>query len=408
MYSILIVDDEPLIRMGLRQLIERCPLDLDIVGEAANGNEAIELLHQTKPHIMVTDIRMPVLDGLDVIKHIKTEQIMTKIIILSGYSDYAFLKKAIEYGVESYLLKPIDDEELLFNLQSIIQSLEKQVYEQIRFREGLEALRTNTLNRLVHHTISLEEYKEKSEFLGLDQTLCSTALLEIASEHFDDYSEKEKQLLLYAVSNICNEILAAEGYGLAFVNPIGHVVLLMNRHFADQPDHIRQHVLATNQKKILDYLNKETLLYRGTEVQGVHQLHQSYKLAQREMHSKLLPAQAVQAATSKSAECLNAYPKPLRDVLLYIDEHYSESLTLKGLAEAVQMNASYLGQIFKQETGTPFTEYVNRYRVEKATRLLQNTSMKVYEVSEAVGFTDYSYFLKIFKKHMHANPSSIK
>jgi AraC-like DNA-binding protein len=82
----------------------------------------------------------------------------------------------------------------------------------------------------------------------------------------------------------------------------------------------------------------------------------------------------------------------------YIAAHYNEAVSLKQIAHLSGINPSYLGQIFRRGTGESFTGYVNRYRVQRARELLATTTLKVYEVSERVGFTDYHYFLKIFKK----------
>jgi len=84
--------------------------------------------------------------------------------------------------------------------------------------------------------------------------------------------------------------------------------------------------------------------------------------------------------------------------LVYIAAHYHEALSLKQVANICDINTSYLGQIFKKATGDSFTNHVNRYRIEKAKNLLSHSNLKVYEVAEKVGFTDYHYFLKIYKK----------
>ena len=115
MYRVVIADDESIIRKGLRELVEWDALGLEVSGEAANGVEALEFVKSFKPHILITDIKMPEMDGISLIKAIKELGSDIKIIIISAHSDYAFLKKAIKLGVESYLLKPIDNDELTSN-----------------------------------------------------------------------------------------------------------------------------------------------------------------------------------------------------------------------------------------------------------------------------------------------------
>ena len=92
----------------------------------------------------------------------------------------------------------------------------------------------------------------------------------------------------------------------------------------------------------------------------------------------------------------------------YITEHYREGVTLRQVAADCHVNTSYLGQIFRKETGSAFTDYVNTLRVQEAERLLADPTLKVYEIAEAVGFTDYHYFLKIFRKVTGKSPTEIR
>lgn len=108
----MIVDDEPLIRRGLRETIEWDNLGLEVAGEACNGIEALDIIEKINPQIIITDVKMPIMDGIELIKKINELNIKVKVIILSGYNEYEYLKEAIKYNVESYLLKPIDQNEL--------------------------------------------------------------------------------------------------------------------------------------------------------------------------------------------------------------------------------------------------------------------------------------------------------
>ena len=94
--------------------------------------------------------------------------------------------------------------------------------------------------------------------------------------------------------------------------------------------------------------------------------------------------------------------------IAYINQHYREGVTLKQVAAECHINTSYLGQVFHKETGSAFTDYVNALRIAEARRLLNNPTLKVYEVAEQVGFTDYHYFLKIFKKVTGITPSDLR
>ncbi|MFH5181403.1 response regulator [Paenibacillus sp. TAB 01] len=124
--SIMIVDDEPLIRRGLRKLIETNELGWSVAGEASNGQEALLQLEQLKPNLILSDIRMPVMDGLELARHISERNCGTAVILLTGFRDFEYAQAAVRYGVKDFLLKPCPEEEICRVL--------RQAYEQLRVK----------------------------------------------------------------------------------------------------------------------------------------------------------------------------------------------------------------------------------------------------------------------------------
>ena len=113
MLKVLLVDDEPLAIEGMKNIIKWEKIGYNICGVAEDGEEAISIIRKTKPDVVVTDIRMPVLDGLELISLVKKRiDSNIKFIILSGYSEFEYAKKAMEFGVKHYLLKPVFEEEM--------------------------------------------------------------------------------------------------------------------------------------------------------------------------------------------------------------------------------------------------------------------------------------------------------
>jgi len=115
MRKVLIVDDEKYIRAGLRSMIQRTNTQFDRFVECTNGREALEYIMQDKFDLIITDIRMPQMDGLELMKEIQRIKYSVPIIILSGYDDFHYAVEAIKYGAKAYLLKPVDRMEL-FNI----------------------------------------------------------------------------------------------------------------------------------------------------------------------------------------------------------------------------------------------------------------------------------------------------
>ncbi|MGF7048290.1 two-component system response regulator YesN [Paenibacillus sp. DS2015] len=126
MFNVLIVDDEPAIREGLTTIIDWNSHGYRVIDTASNGREAIMKITQHRPDLTIIDMRMPGMTGLEVIEQVRKENSRAHFLILSGYADFDYAKKAIGYGVDAYLLKPVDEDEMIEELQRISMALTKE------------------------------------------------------------------------------------------------------------------------------------------------------------------------------------------------------------------------------------------------------------------------------------------
>ncbi|NKE08023.1 MULTISPECIES: response regulator [Mesobacillus] len=124
MYKVLIADDEKNIRLGIQAMIKREFPDLETF-IASDGQEALELIQEKEPHIVITDIKMPRMDGIQLIKELQQKEIQPSLLILSGYDDFTYAKEAIKHKVKDYLLKPVNRTELFKSLNLIMEELEQ-------------------------------------------------------------------------------------------------------------------------------------------------------------------------------------------------------------------------------------------------------------------------------------------
>lgn len=126
MIKVVIVDDEPKLRQGLQTLIPWESLGFTVIAAAANGKEALKVIEEKTPDVVIVDIRMPVMDGLQLIEHLTSDGHHLHFMILSGYADFEYAKQAIKYGVVGYLLKPVDVAEMSANLKRIRERIEEE------------------------------------------------------------------------------------------------------------------------------------------------------------------------------------------------------------------------------------------------------------------------------------------
>lgn len=149
MYKVLVVDDEKFVRQNVVNVVEWEKLNLEIVALAGNGQEALELIEQFNPNIIITDIKMPLINGIQLIKLVKAKFPKTYFIILSGYDDFQYMQEAIKLGVENYIRKPIEEDELKETLAHIIDKLsndERTSYEHYMLKENTEYIESPNID----------------------------------------------------------------------------------------------------------------------------------------------------------------------------------------------------------------------------------------------------------------------
>jgi two-component system, response regulator YesN len=241
--KLLVVDDEDNIRNGIETYIRLNSKQIDTIYSASNGTEALDKIYKHKPDLMLIDVQMPYKDGLTVMKEAKAAGICPKTIILSGYEEFEYARKAVRYGASDYLLKPCRPTEILSKLEELIENNEKEI-----------AIHSNS-----------------------------------------DHDNNEK------ISN----------------------------RFVDMA---------------VDYIN----------------------------------------------------------------ENYSEDLTLTGVADKVGVTSGYLSTLFSQTLDCGFIDYLNKVRIDRACNFLHDNQLKTYEVAYKVGFHDEKYFTKVFKRVTGQSPSQYR
>jgi len=220
MLGVLIVDDEMIVRYGIKSMIDWDKLDLVVVGDASNGREALELFNALKPQIVVTDIKMPVMDGIELIKNIREISTDVKIIILSCLQDFTYAREAIRLGAVEYLVKsdmmPSDLENVLMKVKDTISIEEENLHQISIIRQRVK--RTQLIEKekflwdLSLGTVSdRESIMDTIEQLGLDYLKRNIFVLCISIDYFEkiisDLSEQEKKDIELRVLDILKKEL---------------------------------------------------------------------------------------------------------------------------------------------------------------------------------------------------------
>ena len=201
MLKVLLVDDEPSVIQLLENLIDWASLGYDICGRAQNGEDALEILKQSNPHLAIIDIRMPRINGLQLLRQAsEILYLRTKFIILSSYNDFEYAKTSMRYGVSDYILKPIDDEEVVPVLKRVTNQILTEISSLESEASKLKFAASNYINRLIKDESSDELIERCKRILGLNHNNSfRCALVEINQferwmNDFDDSEIQEKRL----------------------------------------------------------------------------------------------------------------------------------------------------------------------------------------------------------------------
>lgn len=226
MYTLLIVDDEKWVRQGLSLTIDWMAEGIKLIGEAEDGEEALQRIQADSPDIIITDIKMPRMDGLDLIEALRNQQKKAHVIIISGYSDFNYAQKALKYGAYDYVLKPIEETALLEVVRRCVSDLEQENKRRHhlnemsgRIRESLPLARQHFLEvLLLGRTISpLDNLEARWQALNMTLNQHCLIVFTIKIHHWGARVEREKDrsLIRLALGNIAEEISMNWGQAVA-------------------------------------------------------------------------------------------------------------------------------------------------------------------------------------------------
>ncbi|NLY18223.1 MAG: response regulator [Clostridiaceae bacterium] len=218
MYRILIVDDERLIRKGLIAKLAHNNVSCSWIGEAGNGKEALEIIKAESPDIVITDIKMPVMDGIQLIRHCHEKFPDVKFLIMSGYAEFSYAEQALNMGVSAYILKPVDDEKFVKSINKIMKELSysRNASKNARDVAVLEKdrdrlIRERTLNQLFHSSGIIDRAK-LLEKIGLEagEAGCYYILaiihVDSSSYYQSPFNYDDLVLIKFSIKNILEEI----------------------------------------------------------------------------------------------------------------------------------------------------------------------------------------------------------
>ncbi len=384
MNNILVVEDEKWVRLGIVTRLENFYAGKFNIYQACNGEEALEQIRLNRMDIVVTDIRMPRMDGLELLSKIYEMDRRIKLIVISGYADFAYAKEAIHVNAVEYILKPISDTQFIDAIDKAVSLLdESENVENVRAKLELQLI--GLLNGKSDATDF--KYLENSIYRNLlKQSYYALTLIEAEDGHS------------------ASELQSAASQSLSGIN--GSCICFPN---------------AENNRELIILIGMDDKASLKNELQSAAAQIQS-DIASKLMRSVHIGKSNV--ASSISDELLRSARDSLninimltlpvtgeqfnKMVLDYIDRNYKEQLTASKVAAKFAISPNYFSAIFSKNNGVTFTQHLLNVRIDNACKLLDETSFTSEQISKYVGFTDAGYFYRIFKRIKGTTPQAYR
>lgn len=281
MYRLLIVDDEKQVREGLKLLLPWEEYGIEICGEAQNGKEALEIMEKEPPHIVLMDIQMPVMNGIELAEKIRELYEECKFIVLSGYDDFVLVRQAMKLGAVDYLLKPCSKESIIQILEEVIDAFEDEITSRLHNDEQMRLSKNNILSRLVSGPAPFGEIREKLDLLEINLKKGPFAVIAVEILIDKRYkNEEEYYQEMVRAFKIFEENLSYGNKGIVFTNSTGDITIIVQEYEGWKKDRYLKNVLEKCVKEVYDRLQADSCIAVGMGVASCRKLYESYQKAQ--------------------------------------------------------------------------------------------------------------------------------
>lgn len=382
MDKLLIVDDDYLVREGLRTTIDWTSVGVEVAGCAENGMDGLNKAHELKPDLIIADVRMPLMDGIQMAKTLFEEGADLAVIVYSGYKDFESARRAFNSGVAGFLLKPIEEEELLKNVKDVLVKLhdkrkENKMIDQ--FVTNIPLVRRQQFERLLHDGDG--EAAEQLGMLGIALPGEGTVVC-VTSNNAEELSAfcKEASETLSRYQCVIEEL--SEMAVLITSAPIDDAVKQLNDLLKDSLKHTEaRYIIAAS--PLCGSVSK------------------AYKEAEKLLYNSVFSSLNTVITQAGNA----AVKKIVRDAIAIIERDYYKKISVRAVAYELYASESHLMHEFKSQLGKTFNDVLTEYRMKKACELLIKGDKRVGEVAYAVGYSDVKYFSQVFKDYYNCTPS---
>lgn len=400
-FQILIVDDEPHVVDTIRGILEQEPeVDLEI-HTAFRGQQALKLCQQYPISLLITDIRMPDMSGLELARQVRQLTPDCNVILLTAYSDFTYAYEGIQLHASDYILKTEDKQIIRSRIFKILGIMEQE----LRHRSWLESARESDpiSDRLCKKLLMPQRSSQQEEaftLLGFRETGFPLLLMTAKTpSHIPIQADILQKSLMRCLSgrithlcastiseNVCSLVLSLDPKGYAITGT--WLMVTMER--------IQALYTATTQAEC-------AILY-SYPIDNLDQLSGKYQIAARYLEAERFDACVKVISDVKKESPLVT----IHFVKRYVKEHLNQDLSLSQISVVTGYNPTYLSRLFKEQTGETLNRYISRKRMEYIAQLMRDPQISMQQIMDAAGFATRSYFNQFVKKETGLTPKQYR
>ncbi|WP_236896090.1 response regulator transcription factor [Clostridium beijerinckii] len=397
MWKLVIADDEPKIRRGIENILNWSEFGIEIVGQAEDGEIALEIIKENRPDIILLDINMPFLNGLNLLQKLQEIGNNGIVIIISGYDDFSYAQKALQFNVFDYILKPVSKkniEEIIIKVTNKLSERGKEnnylEWVKRQLAENKEVLQKTFFSEWFNNKLSDEQVLKEMSFFDIEfGRNIGIMVIKIVEKLNVEVSVRNWsiELLEFAIANILNDGFKDLELKYIFNDDKKNIILVSKINDIGWWISIAKEI----QKEIYKYLKCNVLIEQASVFNDVFKIKDEYMKIMNSVNEKKKCSSMVLLA------------------IKYIeDNYYSNELSINYISNKLEVTSSYLSKLLKKETGLSFIDYLTKIRIKKAMYIMEDPAVKIYDVAELVGYSNQHYFCRAFKKVVGVSPTEYK
>lgn len=410
LYTVIVADDEDELRDAVCSMIPWEDCGFRLVGSASNGLDALQLVEKLEPDLLLTDIRMPFISGIELARQVREVRPATNIAFLSGFDDFEYAQQAIQYNIISYMLKPLTVEGLGAELRVIRQKIDAQfaMFRQAPSRADGPDLRAAMLMPLVLDDFAEPEGDSHAEAYARQCGLLRdkgdrpfyTVMVSILLG--EDGTNRTPPAFVASVDRLAAKYMRSVSFFAS-----GKVIAVLLGNPSDFEEYL--HILADELPQMADrVLGRRCRIGVSRAVRSLSELHGAYREAMEALRQGDRSESGAQFI-SDLAPAVKGGNLLCKRALEALDQNYMDAgLSLVSLSGMLDVSPNHLSACIKKHAGETFINILIRKRMEAARELLASSNLKIQEISLRCGYTDQHYFSYCFKKYCGESPNAMR